>query len=265
MSTHTPNGSSTSYSHVSGMPNLQPRIHQMSENSGQAVVTLVMERESEDWSVRVIAIDTNGQEHTQTSGAGTPIEKTSIWTYTFFQLPLARVKEFQVQARPVHWVEFRDVALEPKDRAMVGKSSKPFKPTQFGPANELALVGVYDIDTNSLETGLRVANGPKEWMIREGFDLFAKAGQLALGGVEIVDLSTTDWDRLSPQELSERLRASRYGPRFLPSTAGANLPATYGFQTRQGASGVLQILGLNPQEPKVQLRLKLIERAHFEP
>lgn len=86
----------------------------MGENSGQAYLTLSLARESRDWKTRVIAVDTNGVEHADHLGTTTPSEKNAILTYDFLRLPLARVREFRVQVRPVHWIEFRGVALQGK-------------------------------------------------------------------------------------------------------------------------------------------------------
>ena len=80
-------------------------------------------KENEDWNVRVVAVDTNGVEHTAHGGTGTPMEATTVWTYDFNSLPFAATREFRVQVRPVHWVEFKDIALVPRDRSRVGKSS----------------------------------------------------------------------------------------------------------------------------------------------
>jgi len=69
---------------------------------------------------------------------------------------------------------------------------------------------------------------------------------------------------LTPTELIDRMNHGFYGPTRLPSTPGAKPPLTHGFRTRQGNYGLLQIMGFSENWPGVQLRYKLVERAHFE-
>jgi len=114
----------------SGVPDLKMQILQVDPEKvfGFAQATLLIETESRDWNVRMIAVDTNGVEHrcergsgsldyTITSWAdafsGSPSDKVTVWHSASHLTPDA-VKEFRVQARPLHWVEFRDVALNPR-------------------------------------------------------------------------------------------------------------------------------------------------------
>ncbi len=93
-----------------GDPNWSVNFHQSSESEGQALLTVVRGHDDANWQTRIVAVDTNGVEHPETSRTGIPSETTATWTYTF-RLPLAQIKEFRAQVRPLHWVEFRDVAL----------------------------------------------------------------------------------------------------------------------------------------------------------
>ena len=80
------------------------------EKDGASVIT--MSHNIQQMHTRLIAIDTNGREHTpdKTSSAGAADFKQS--TVTFSDLPLERVKEFRLQARPNLRVEFRNVSLK---------------------------------------------------------------------------------------------------------------------------------------------------------
>ena len=59
--------------------------------------------------VRIVAVDLGGVEHTWAGSSG--------WSghleLTFPDLPLAEVKEFRFQTRPVQWIDFKDVVLKP--------------------------------------------------------------------------------------------------------------------------------------------------------
>ena len=67
------------------------------------------------WEPRVIAVDDKGQEHTSSAQGGPSGPGNSAQlTATFANLPRRRIKEFRFQARPNHWVEFRNVALQPE-------------------------------------------------------------------------------------------------------------------------------------------------------
>jgi hypothetical protein len=49
--------------------------------------------------------------------SGTPSDKLTFWFDGFGSLERPQPAEFHVQARPLRWVEFRDVALQPRHRS----------------------------------------------------------------------------------------------------------------------------------------------------
>ena len=69
---------------------------------------------SHKWSRRLVAVDDYGVEHTG------PINwQQNHWHANeqngdaiFRELPLAAIKEFRLQVRPFHWVEFTNVAIQ---------------------------------------------------------------------------------------------------------------------------------------------------------
>jgi len=234
---------------------------------------VVMEKIDENWMAGVVAVDTNGVEHSGATSAGTPVEKTSVLSYTFYKLPLAQVKEFCVQVRPVHWIEFRDLALDPRDRTLLGKSARPFKPAGFGKAKEIEITELYDFDAGVEGVFPTATDGTKShagmernpsWIVNHGFDVDAGTNELRLAQMQIVDAKTAEWETLTSTELVERMNRGLYGPPRLPSTPGAKPPLTHGFRTRQGNYGLLQITGFAENEARVRLRYKMMERAHFE-
>jgi RNA polymerase sigma factor (sigma-70 family) len=64
---------------------------------------------------RVIVIDTSGAAHDVIPQQMSDNGKTQNFTYVVPAVPLAKVKEIQVQTRPFdQWVEFRNVCIDPK-------------------------------------------------------------------------------------------------------------------------------------------------------
>jgi predicted Ser/Thr protein kinase len=254
--------------------NLRPQVHQILENAGTAQVTMVLGEQDRNWDIiRLVAVDTNGMEHAYARGSGTPADSKSIWTYEFRGLPLAKVKEFRVQARPIHWLKFPDVALEPRDRAAVGRSTRKFVPTRLSAPEEAHITELFDFETGmpgefpSDQNKSKKLNGIERnpaWMLSHGYDVDAGTNELKLLQMEIVDLKQDEWEQLTPKELSERLRRQMYGPSRLPSTGGAALPVQYGFRTRDNTIGMLQLVAFDKAKAGVTVRYRLIERAHYE-
>ena len=273
ISTHGRNSSSTTYTSLPGVPQLRVGIHQLTENNGAAAVTILMEPNPENWNVRLVGTDVNGTENVGVSSAGSSLGKSTIWTYTFAHMPLAQLKEFRVQMRPIHWIEFRDVALEPEDRALVGKSSRTFKPTAFSEVKEVHITELFDFDTGNLSSvpsELRAMTPGlvlRSATVREqGVDAAAGINELRLAEMEITDLAPSEWDRLKASEMTERLNRSFYGPSRLPSTreAGIRLPLAYAFRTREKTIGMFELVSFDEGQAGVTLRYKTVERAHFE-
>lgn len=65
------------------------------------------------WDTRIVAVDREGRERSgaknRSAGAGDARHDVT----TFASLTLAEVGEFRFQVRPYHWIEFRDIALDP--------------------------------------------------------------------------------------------------------------------------------------------------------
>jgi hypothetical protein len=98
---------------LAGDPKWIASFNHFSDDGTNTLLTVVLNRQPRDWRMRVVAVDTAGGEHPFNRGSSTPVEGTETWTCTFPELTLDRVVEFQVQVQPVHWAEFRDVALHP--------------------------------------------------------------------------------------------------------------------------------------------------------
>ena len=84
------------------------------KQDGRVVITVSHDLPP-DQQARVVAIDRAGKLHT---GDFTGASAGKVRQITGeFDLPLAEVKGFQLQARPYEWAEFRDVSLEPSGAA----------------------------------------------------------------------------------------------------------------------------------------------------
>lgn len=264
VSTHDRNGNLVSHFEPPTAPPLHPRVHKFGENNGAAEATFLMGTADRNWQVRVVAVDKQAVEHSNASGTETPVENSSIWTYTFLGLPLANVREFRAQVRPVHWVEFPNVALHPNNRSLVGRSVRPFIPMRYGITKDINITDLFDFDQASHGIFPTDARRDPSWARKHGFDAEGRTNELRLIEVGIVDLTNDEWDTLEPAGLEERFNRSLYGPPRLPSVREPSLPVTHGFRTRAGTTGLLQILSFAPDHPGVTLRYKAIERAHFE-
>jgi len=83
-----------------------------------------------------------------------------------------------------------------------------------------------------------------------------------LVGFEMVasPVPTEEWDRLPPSRLDYYLTMSAPGTPVTMSGKG-ELPATYAVKTREGAQGLLQIVGFSTNNPpEVRIRYKLVQR-----
>ncbi len=66
-----------------------------------------------DQQTRLVAIDDKGREYAPVRQSAPSVDNIVQFSATFQNLPLKQIKEFRFQARPYHWVEFRNVALQP--------------------------------------------------------------------------------------------------------------------------------------------------------
>ncbi|HSH17689.1 MAG TPA: hypothetical protein VLD18_16735, partial [Verrucomicrobiae bacterium] len=105
--------SRTETSTVSGDPKWIANLNHYSDDGSNTLVTAVLNRESRHWRMRLVAVDGDGKQHFYHRANVTPAESTETWTCTFPNLTVDRIEKFQVQVQPVHWVEFRNVPLQP--------------------------------------------------------------------------------------------------------------------------------------------------------
>jgi hypothetical protein len=247
----------------------QAMVHSAVENhEGSAELTLIRawdpgSLEARRWRTRVVAVDRDGAEHSDNSEVGTPAGGALAVTHTFGGLPLAAVAEFRVQVRPVHWFEFRQIALRPSQPV------PPSQPPAFGPVVEREFDEVIDWDTGrtaqfpSRPPGGHLFEGLGEeilWMQENGFDAFAGTGELHTLDTVFAALDNEDWETLRPSQLFERWHRGQFHPRVLQPFPEGQLPSTFAFRTREGGMGVLQLVGFHGDRPGARVRFKLVKR-----
>ena len=247
-----------------GDPFWDVTFNNVTDTAEGAQVTVVMGPENRGWNRRVVAVDTNGTVHLSSNGQGTPREGSATWTYTFRNVRLEQLREFRIEVQPVHWVEFRNIRLNPKLQL-----PNP-DPLRFGAPREISTSDFIDFDTGKVMAeppGTNVVH-PLEglgeivgWMERSGLDAAVGIGELQPLGMNFVALENEDWDSLRPTELTTKLHQGTFRPNDLKPWKNGELPSTFGFRTREGGTGILQLLAFPPdRQPGVTLRYKLIQR-----
>jgi hypothetical protein len=82
-----------------------------SEKDGMAFIAAAIENPNHDIRINAIAKQQGGRHVRYRSSSSYRDNRRS--TQEKFYLPLAMVKEFQLQTRPCHWIEFKNISLQP--------------------------------------------------------------------------------------------------------------------------------------------------------
>jgi hypothetical protein len=135
--TDRPGHSSITNSVKAGDPKWTAILNHVNDDGTDTHLTMVLDYDQKNWNMRTIAVDRAGGEHPHTRATGTPTKDTTTWTYTFSDLTMDDLAEFRVQIRPIHWAEFRDVALYPQGEMprTVGSSAQQ-APDQIATEND---------------------------------------------------------------------------------------------------------------------------------
>jgi hypothetical protein len=152
----------------------------------------------------------------------------------------------------------------------------------FGPVIEQVLQGdeAVDLDSNqlvkSLPTELNEKKFPVETggiiqnvvaafacMRQEGLDIFySRQDGFFVADMKLKELNPDDWNELGAAQLMEAIRPSATNtssPTHL--NPGANGQAIYGFQTREGGIGLLQLTGFTDNPRGVKILYKLVQNG----
>jgi hypothetical protein len=274
VSVHGVDGNLVRREAVPGLPPVETQIHQVSEADGDAQLTMLVDYPAREWQMKIVAINRKGEENVSSASRSSHarIGEGAVWSYKFWRTPLAQVKEFRVMMRPLDWIEFRDIPLQPRDRSMLGRSTRVLAPTEWGAEKEVHITEFFDFDKGVHGVFPTAADGTQTyrgtyrnpaWARENGFDVEAGTNELRTPQMFIIDLQESEWISLTIQDLEKRMRVY-YGPPVLPATRNAKLPLTYGFKTVEGAMGKFQITGFDESQAEVRLHYRVIERAHFE-
>jgi hypothetical protein len=261
--THNPkNETGTQIRHPAD-PRWDSMVHRASENDGKAQITVLLPKNDRLWATQVVATDTNGVERFHSQGAGTPVGDHMAWTYTFHGLPLAAVREFQVQVRPRHWSYFGKLRLDPVAPPPVSI------PARFGPTIELTLTNFINFDTGELDDA-PPAGGTRnlfdaldptvKWMESKGFDAAATEQGLHPRGMVFALLNTNAWGKTTPSMAIRKLNQGMFVPQTLNPTNLPQLPATLAFRTRDGATGMLELRGFDLAAKRIEGRYTLVQK-----
>ena len=88
---------------------------------------------------------------------------------------------------------------------------------------------------------------------------------LAPAEMRVKHLTNESWDKTTPEQLVQAFRSiSTYEPPLSSISVPTNGPTTYGFQTREGAVGLMQVLGYAEGRRGVKIRYKLIQKANSQ-
>jgi serine/threonine protein kinase len=113
IASHAPARQASSRMKQASHPAWELSFEHGSDRDGNAQVTVVFGPEHKPWQTRVVAVDQAGGTRPWADWLSHAEKASQSRTYTFRGLPLSGVKEFQMQVRPVHVVELRDIALRP--------------------------------------------------------------------------------------------------------------------------------------------------------
>jgi len=241
------------------------QVHGTANTVEGAQVTLVMRQLDPDWRMQVVASDTTGKvwQARMVTGSGTPGGGDQIQTCVFTGIELASVKEFRVEVRRVHWVEFRGVRLQASAKLPEAQMLR------FAQEQEITFDELLDLDTG--RTGDSPAAAPGENPLagigeavlraREmGFDAAAGLDGLGILQTDFALLEDADWERLAPDEVIGRLNRGRFAPRILKPARADGTGRLFAFETRDGGIGMLRFKTLSDSAPRVTIELRRIER-----
>ncbi len=252
----------------SGKPAWDISLEHRTTANGLAEVIATFGPHTRNWQVRLVALDHDGVMHSEVTALSRHEADALTSTWTFRNLPLSEVAEFQLQARRLHWVDFRAIALNPELPLPRGESLRLAEPL------ERTFDELIDFDTG------RTAGFPPGkpgdhpfaslgenilWAQEQGFDAAAGVGELGILNTDFAPLDLADWGTLTAQQVINRLEQGTFRPRTLKELRPGEFPATYAYRTREQGYGMIQLVVLDPQRVRATVRLKQVVRPGTEP
>jgi len=237
------------------------------EKGGGCHVSFIFGPENKHWNYRLVAVDQNDVEHLKSRAFATAVDQFTVWDYEFSET-VENIKEFRIQVQAVHWVEFRDVALDGR-----GVIQHTLKPAQFGLVHDLEFADLIDFDSGKTgtfpenQTSASFGEGVGQnvaWMQKNGFNAEAGNKKLNTVGMSFVNLDNEDWNNFDPEVLRKRIQAEAYFPWELKPSNEAKLPATFGFRTEEGGLGMLQLVAFAENVPGATIRYKMLQKRQIE-
>lgn len=262
LSRHEPVSRSTTWIRPPGIPDFGIVLHNASNSPEGVEATIATGKPDKGRRLRLVVVDTNGTQHAATRLQDSASAGGLLTTWRSAGLQMMQIREIQVQAQRVQRIMFGDVNLFPSQPV-----SPPLK-SSFGTVNELTFTELLDLDTDKLGTFPtdRIARSFPEgiaanvaWMQEHGFDAEARTGTIGFLGTRIAYLDGRDWDAMSPERLRFILRELGTMPDELQPPM-KELPVTLGFRTREGATGILQVIAYSADRPGATVRFKKLTR-----
>ncbi len=262
---HEPASHQTIHSTEPRDPRWGFQVHGTADTVDGAQVTLVLGQLDPDWRMQVVAADVAGKvwQARMVTGSGTPGGGDQIQTCVFTGIELASVKEFRVEVRRVHWVEFRGVRLQPSGKL------PPAQTLRFAEVQAITFNELIDLDTGrtadfpAARPGESPLAGVVETVLRArelGFDAAAGTEGLQILQTEFALLQDGDWERLAPDEVMDRLNRGRFAPRILKPARTDGSGRLFAFETRDGGRGMLRLKPQPGDAPHAAIELRRIER-----
>ncbi|MFO1488587.1 MAG: protein kinase [Verrucomicrobiota bacterium] len=164
---------------------------------------------------------------------------------------------------------------EPSVNLDPSKVEPPPPNLSFGPVVERELTngGIVDFDSGKLamelpdsvtEPSSLVENvlSAFDWMQREGFDLacLENDGTFSVG-MKLKTLTVDDWNHWSATQLAASITTAGSATLQTKLHFNTNAPAIFGFQTREGGVGILQISAYTEKPRAVKIRYKLVQQT----
>jgi len=171
---------------------------------------------------------------------------------------------FQTAAHGYVWWANAQANSQPVETTKSSMDSGSTPKFTFGPMIE-------PLFTNSLvhgfNSGVIGSEVPKKlisdfnWMRRERLDFaYLKNQGFYCVDLKLRDLTTENWPQITPSQLVTLLSGPGLGPIEGRLKLNANGITIYGFQTREGTVGIMEIIDHTNDLPVVKLRYKLVQQ-----